>query len=166
MPSEPVPAHSTVWRPSAVIKVKVLGLAWRGDALLVAEVRDDAGRLKGCRPLGGTVEFGETCDQALAREFAEELGVGVERLGPWMAVENLFVHEGARGHEILFLADIALDRDPQETDGRIVFSDGGLDGVVARFWPLTAFTAHGPALYPEGLLTLLSARGGPPGEVA
>lgn len=157
---------STSWRPPPRVIVKVLGLAWREGDLLVAEVRDDAGELKGCRPLGGTVEFGETCDQALAREFAEELGVGVERLGPWMAMENHFVHEGARGHEILFVADIALDRAPVETEGRIVFSDGGLDGVVARFLPLSTFAPGGPALYPEGLAKLLKARGGPPGELA
>jgi hypothetical protein len=33
----------TVWRPHPAIRIKVLGLAWRGAELLVFEVRDDAG---------------------------------------------------------------------------------------------------------------------------
>ncbi|MGO8654157.1 DNA mismatch repair protein MutT, partial [Rhizobium ruizarguesonis] len=34
----------TVWRPSQQIRLKVIGLAWRKDQLLAAEVEDDSGR--------------------------------------------------------------------------------------------------------------------------
>ncbi|PDV86278.1 DNA mismatch repair protein MutT [Rhizobium sp. H4] len=61
----------TVWRPPQQIRVKVIGLAWRQDRLLAAEVEDDGGRIKGIRPLGGSIEFGETREQALQREFRE-----------------------------------------------------------------------------------------------
>lgn len=59
----------TVWRPSQQIRVKVIGLAWRKDQLLAAEVEDDSGRIKGVRPLGGAIEFGESREEALHREF-------------------------------------------------------------------------------------------------
>jgi ADP-ribose pyrophosphatase YjhB (NUDIX family) len=40
-------------------------------------VRDDAGRIKGVRPLGGEIEFGESWQAALVRKFHEELGIGI-----------------------------------------------------------------------------------------
>ncbi|MBA8835648.1 hypothetical protein M2311_005189 [Rhizobium leguminosarum] len=39
-----------IWRPSQQIRVKVIGLAWRNDRLLAAEVEDDSDRIKGVRP--------------------------------------------------------------------------------------------------------------------
>jgi hypothetical protein len=69
------------WRPAPRIRVKALGLHWRGDRLLAAEVLDDAGHVKGVRPLGGTVEFGETAEMAVIREFQEELGIVVKTNG-------------------------------------------------------------------------------------
>ncbi len=66
------------WRPPRDIRVKVLGLHWREGRLLAAEVRGDDGSLRGVRPLGGGVEFGERLEEALRREFREELGIAVE----------------------------------------------------------------------------------------
>jgi hypothetical protein len=43
----------TTWRLHSHIRVVAIGLHWRNDRLLAAEVRDDAGRIKGVRPLGG-----------------------------------------------------------------------------------------------------------------
>jgi hypothetical protein len=49
-----------IWRPSQNIRVIAIGLNWRGDRLLAVEVLNDEAKLKGVRPLGGGVEFGET----------------------------------------------------------------------------------------------------------
>ena len=98
----------TVWRPAQAIRVKVLGLAWRGHELLVSEVEDSLGRVKGVRPLGGCIEFGETREQALVRELAEELGCAVTVTGEWHAFENMYEHEGATGHEYIFAANVTL----------------------------------------------------------
>ena len=59
----------TPWLPSSTIRVKALGLHWRDGRLLASEVNRDDGTLKDVRPLGGTVEFGETWQDALIREF-------------------------------------------------------------------------------------------------
>ena len=59
----------TTWRPHSNIRGVAIGLHWRNDRLLAAEVRDDAGRIKGVRPLGGEIEFGESWQAALTREF-------------------------------------------------------------------------------------------------
>jgi hypothetical protein len=94
-----------------MIRYKALGLHWREDRLLAAEVMDDIGRVKGVRPLGGTVEFGETAEAALIREFHEELGITVTPLGPPVFMENIYTYEGSPGHEIIAVFDVAFPAD-------------------------------------------------------
>jgi hypothetical protein len=85
------------------INVKALGLHWRDGCLLAAEVYDNEGRVVGVRPLGGTVEFGESSQTALKREFLEELGAEVKVLSGPLVIENIYVFEGENGHEIMFV---------------------------------------------------------------
>lgn len=100
------------WRPPENIRPKVIGIAKKDDCLLVCEVLNDYGELKGWCPLGGGIEFGETCENALKREIFEELGCGLTIAGNPMFCENFFEHHGARGHEIIFAFPIILD-DPK-----------------------------------------------------
>jgi hypothetical protein len=144
----------TVWRPPCAIQVKVLGLVWRGRQLLVAEVEDDSGQVKGLRPLGGTVEFGETREAALVREFGEELGCAATVTGPWHAFENLFRHEGATGHEYIFAANLRLaDQRLYETD-TVAFAEADLTPCRAT-WVDPLALPEGLELYPTGLLPLV-----------
>jgi NADH pyrophosphatase NudC (nudix superfamily) len=78
-----------IWKPKPFIRVKVLGLVWRGDELLAGEVEDSSGRVTGVRPLGGCVEFGETREAAIRREFQEELGCAVTRLIASFGVDKM-----------------------------------------------------------------------------
>ncbi|WP_072482389.1 NUDIX domain-containing protein [Amycolatopsis australiensis] len=55
------------------IRPIVLGVIRRGDALLVFEGRDDVKGETCYRPLGGGIEHGERSEDALRREFREEL---------------------------------------------------------------------------------------------
>lgn len=146
----------SVWRPSPSLRVKVLGLHWREGRLLAAEVLRDDGSLKGVRPLGGSVEFGERLEDALRREFKEELGVAVEPTGgPWL-VENLYSHEGSPGHEILLLYDVAFPAGAFADQDVIAFhEDDGTPGL-ARWYDLHDLDLDGGLeLYPSGLKTLL-----------
>ena len=92
------------WRPRPSIRVLAIGIVWRQGKLLLAEVADDSGRIKGLRPLGGGVDFGESWRTALRREFREELGLDVTITGTPTVFENLYTHEGHPGHEIVFAA--------------------------------------------------------------
>jgi 8-oxo-dGTP pyrophosphatase MutT (NUDIX family) len=146
----------TVWRPPQSIRVKVLGLVWRGEELLAAEVTSDAGEVKGVRPIGGAVEFGETREQALQREFQEELGCGITIAGPWLTIENLFEHEGFLGHEFVFAANIRL-KDPslyERDEIRLIEHDRTI--WMAR-WFIPDALPEGVALYPRGLADQLEA---------
>ena len=144
----------TVWTPSPSVTVKVVGLAWRGKELLLAEVEDSAGRFKGLRPLGGHIEFGETREDALRREFAEELGCAIELAGPWHAFENIYEHEGATGHEFIFAANMTLGDDGLYGRERIVFleNEGSPCNAV---WQAPLSLPPGVELYPTGLLPLI-----------
>lgn len=139
-----------MWRPPEKIRVKVLGLIWNGGRILAAEVKQDNGQVKGIRPPGGTVEFGETREQALEREFEEELHCGTTILGPWIALENLFVHEGAVGHEYIFAAPVRLHDESYYKRDAVDLVENDMSVWTAR-WFDPHHLPDGIALYPQGL---------------
>lgn len=140
----------TVWTPSSGIAVKVIGLAWRGEELLVAEVEESGGRVKGVRPLGGTIEPGETREAALKREFAEELRCEVAIDGQWHCFENIYEHEGKAGHEFLFAANVRLgDEDIYRRDRFHYLEHEGARCCAVWLAPLSL--PRGVELYPAGL---------------
>ena len=148
----------TPWRPPQHIQVKAIGLHWRDGLLLATEVFDDAGRLTGVRPLGGGMEFGERWQEALQREFQEELGVEVEVQGPPLVMENLYTHQGAVGHEVLFIANVEFDATPFAQLDHIRFRENNGTWCTARWFDVAALDMPGgPALYPAGLKQALFA---------
>ena len=144
---------------SSVIRIKALGLHWRGPRLLAFEVYDSEGRLKGVRPLGGSVEFGEAAKDAVIREFKEEIDVEVSILAGPMVLENVFVHEGQRRHEILFIFDVAFPPGAFEAAERIQFQEDDGASMAAAWYDLRQLDVDGsPELYPKGLKTRLLGR--------
>jgi ADP-ribose pyrophosphatase YjhB (NUDIX family) len=144
----------SVWRPRQSIRPVAIGLLRDGDRLLVAEVPNDDGSVKGWRPLGGGVEFGETAEVALKREFREELDVAVEITGPPAIFENLYEHAGHVGHEIIF-AFPAIVADPAlKARSRFMIHDNATP-VWVEWIELRRFE-HGEVLLPTGLAPLLS----------
>ncbi len=143
-----------VWTPSPGIAVKVIGLAWRGDELLVAEVEDSDGRVKGVRPLGGSIEFGETREAALKREFLEELRCEISITGAWHTFENIYQHEGKTGHEFIFAANIALDDEDSYRRDRFHFLEH--EGTrCCAVWHAPLRLPPGVELYPTGLASAI-----------
>ena len=61
---------------------------------------------------GGHIEPGEMSGQALLREVSEELGVAKARLGHliWI-VENHFIYQGQRHHEVGFYYSVEIPAD-------------------------------------------------------
>ncbi|KQI69825.1 hypothetical protein AN189_04860 [Loktanella sp. 3ANDIMAR09] len=153
------------WRPAPGIRFKVLGLHWRGAAVLAAEVPDDDGRIKGMRPLGGSVNFGETAQAAVIREFREELGIDIRTVGAADYVENLFVHHGAPGHEVIAVFEVVFPEGAYESVDRIAFhEDSGTLCHASWVDPDTLDLPGRPALYPDGLRGIIDRRrqaGGP-----
>ena len=145
----------SVWRPRQGIQVKALGLVRRGGALLCTEVPADDGTVKGVRPPGGSIEHGETREAALRREFGEELSTDIRIAGPWIAIENIYDHEGHRGHEYIFAAPVELlDAALYRTDHMTIVDE---IEVRAGWYTRTQLAGRGWPLYPTGLDAALDA---------
>lgn len=140
-----------VWRPAPFIRIKALGLLWRNGCLLAAEVLSDTGRIKGVRPLGGSVEFAETWQQTLVREFKEELDLDITVSDPPLVMENIYEHEGETGHEILFIATVTADLPPRLDQDRIIFHEDDGQACTARWFDVATLASEGPQLFPLGL---------------
>lgn len=145
----------TVWRPAQNILVKVIGVATYKGRLLAAEVYNDEGHVKGVRPLGGHIEFGETREVALRREFREELGVEIEITSSWRMFENLYDHEGLVGHEYILAASIGLLDTKLYSQDRVVFSEDSGAESVARWFSVKECKRGEIALFPDGLVDIL-----------
>lgn len=83
------------------IRVIALGLIRDGDRLFLSQGYDSVKQETFYRALGGGVEFGETSQEALEREFLEELNVKLTNICYLGCLENLFVFNGKKGHEIV-----------------------------------------------------------------
>jgi len=88
------------------IRPIALGLAIKNNKVLVSEGYDKVKDQTFYRCLGGGIEFLEKSDEALKREFKEEIGADVtvkEFLG---LEENIFTFNGKNGHELIFVYNV------------------------------------------------------------
>ena len=138
------------------IRVLALALIVRDERLLVSEGYDSVKGETFYRLLGGELEFGETGAEAVARELREEIGAEIEPPAYRCTLENIYVYEGAPGHEIVLVYDVTL-REPL-FDDRLAWDAPVENGLVLHvMWkPLADFRA-GARLYPDGVLGLVAS---------
>ena len=139
------------------IRPIALAIIRRDDQILVFESREcDAQDRIFYRPLGGSIEFGEYGNQALARELREEIGAKLEHVRYFGLCENLFqAPSGERAHEIalLYEADLA-DKALYQKEEMLAVEDSG--STFRVLWkPLSFFQSGNAPLYPNGLLEML-----------
>jgi 8-oxo-dGTP pyrophosphatase MutT (NUDIX family) len=139
-------------------KIRVIAICVfrNGNKILVAEGYDTIKQQIFYRPLGGTVEFGERSDLTVSREIKEEINAEVTDLRYLGTLENIFVFEGEKGHELV-----------QVFDGRFVeeslYRKAVIQGIeqaspFRAVWVDLDKTGNGnPPLYPTGLVELLAA---------
>jgi len=149
-------------RPAArrgVVKAKAMGVSWHGDRVLVERGLDRATGERFYRAIGGSIEFGERSADALRREWREEYGIEISGERLLGVIENLFEHEGERGHEIVFVFEATL------ADAPALAARGGASGVdpegvrhEAVFVPLADLARGATPFRPEAALRLLLGR--------
>ncbi len=106
------------------------------------------------RPLGGSVEFGETALEAVRREMREELHADISEPVQLGVLENIFTCRGEPGHEVVAVFDAQLvDRTLYDME-RVPLHEE-LWGTEARWIDLS--DPPEMPLYPDGLLDLLRA---------
>ena len=117
-------------------------------------VKDDSGAVIGWRPPGGGIEFGESAVAALEREILEELGQTIECGQRLCVFENIYRHEGALGHELVFVFDTAFVEPAAYEIERYRFIDQAIQNEVT--WrKLELFVRGREQLLPAGLAAQL-----------
>ncbi|ROP65764.1 NUDIX domain-containing protein [Curtobacterium sp. ZW137] len=128
-----------------------VGLPVKSSHVLLSESTDTVRGLVFHRAVGGGIEFGERADEALRREFREELDVALSTVTLLGVIENIFEFEGSPGHEyahVFAVQSEELDRVPLSAE--LVVLD---EGSPVRWVPLDTETP----VFPEGILEMLTA---------
>jgi 8-oxo-dGTP pyrophosphatase MutT (NUDIX family) len=128
-----------------------------GGRILVNEAHDQFKGQSYCRPLGGGIEFGEPSERAVVREIREELGAEITNLRFIGTLENIFIHVGRPGHEIIQVYDgDFVDRALYQ---RPFLSGSESDGTPFQaFWRARSHFSATLPLFPDGLKELLDAK--------
>jgi 8-oxo-dGTP pyrophosphatase MutT (NUDIX family) len=127
-------------------------------SLFLMECYDSVKKETYYRPLGGGIDFGERGEQAVQREFKEEIGADLKNLNFITSIENLYTLEGKPGHEIVlvFKGEFA-DPSFYGIQERSII-ENGVPCDKAVWKPLREFQEGKAPLYPEGLLELLTTK--------
>jgi 8-oxo-dGTP pyrophosphatase MutT (NUDIX family) len=143
------------------IRPLALAIIWRGDELLVVEFHnEEQGTFY--RPLGGAIEYGERGQEALRREFREELGAELTNVRYLTTLENIFTYRGEIGHEIVLLYESTMSNQAlYEQDTLVVHEE---DGVQTARWVNVFAPKNDTPLYPNGLPEYLAERKGAAAE--
>lgn len=136
------------------IRVIALGLIKTETDLFVYEGHDFVQQQTFYRALGGGVEFNETSLEALQREFQEEIQAELTNIQYLGCIENLFVHEGKPGHELIQLYECDF-ADPQFYEIESVVANEGGAEFIAYWVAIDRFKSGELNLVPQACLAYL-----------
>lgn len=131
------------------IRPIALGLAKKGNKILVGIGYDKVKKQTFYRALGGGIEFGETSKVAVKREFQEEIHADIKVRELLDVTENIFTYQGKIGHEIVFLYSIEIPEDTYKDEYEIV---DGVDNYSAVWVNIDDFKSGKKIIYPDGFL--------------
>ena len=137
------------------IRVVAGALVHAGGRLLVERGRDEARGEDFYRVIGGGVEFGESAEDAVVREWREEYGLTLSVVARLGVLENRFTYEGRPGHEIVFV--FAATVAEAWATKREAFTCTDEQGALheAAWMPVAELRIGAIPLYPLGVLDLL-----------
>lgn len=137
-------------------RANTLGILRKGNAFLLEQqfVRHSKGVGPFYRPLGGTIELGETSVDALKREFKEEIDAEI-RVGRYMDVlENIYALNKRVFHEISLVYEVEF-MDSEQFQRESFEVTEGSKKTLAKWVSLGELALEETTLYPDGLLALL-----------
>ncbi len=134
------------------IRPIVLGIVKKENKILVSEGYDKVKNEVFYRCIGGGIEFLEKSEDALKREFKEELNIDIN-VGKFLGIcENIFTYNGKDAHELILFYDVDIkDTDYQE---RYHIIDGNTE-CDAMWIDINKFTNKELKIYPEVMLEYL-----------
>ena len=128
------------------IRPIVVGIVEKDNKILVQEGFDKVKNQEFYRALGGGIEFLETSEQALIREFKEEINADIKILDKLDVVENIFEYEGKKAHEIVFIYNVEIPNEQIKNEYLIIEDEVK---SYAKWIDKEEFISNKKIVYPE-----------------
>jgi hypothetical protein len=133
-----------------------IGVFQKDNRILVSEGFDIVKKQAFYRPLGGRIEFGEYGYQTVIREIKEEIQAEVTNLRYLGTIENIFIFNGEKGHEIILIYDGEFV-DPGMYNRSVISGQEDDETQIKAVWKSLLEIKNGEVpLYPTGLMQLLT----------
>ena len=133
------------------IRPIALGLAIKDNKVLVSEGYDKVKDQTFYRCLGGGIEFLEKSDEALKREFKEEIGADITVKDFLGLEENIFTFNGKDGHEIIFVYSVHI----KDCDFKNKYTIVDEVDSVAVWMDIEQFKSGKEIIYPSTVIKYL-----------
>ncbi|HYW20020.1 MAG TPA: NUDIX hydrolase [Nodularia sp. (in: cyanobacteria)] len=137
------------------IRVLALGLIRDGGRIFVSEGYDSLKQETYYRALGGGVDFGETSQAALKREFQEEIQADLTNIHYVGCIENIFTFNGKQGHEIIQLYQCDFVNSKFYQLESLIFSESTNHQHKALWVDISHFKSGKLRLVPEAFFAYL-----------
>ena len=128
------------------IRPIALGLAIKNNKLLVSEGFDKVKNETFYRCLGGGIEFLEKSEEALKREFLEEINVDITVKDFLGILENIFTYQGKKAHELVLFYSIEISDENYQEEYKVIDDHGE---TIAEWIDIDEFKNKNKILYPE-----------------
>ena len=128
------------------IRPIALGLAIKDNKLLVSEGFDKVKNETFYRCLGGGIEFLEKSEEALKREFLEEINVDIAVKDFLGISENIFTYQGKNAHELILFYSIEISDENYQEEYKVIDDHGE---TIAEWIDIDEFKNKNKILYPE-----------------
>ena len=128
------------------IRPIALGLVIKDNKLLVSEGFDKVKNETFYRCLGGGIEFLEKGEEALRREFLEEINVNIIVKDFLGISENIFTYQGKKAHELILFYSIEIPDKNYQEEYKVIDDHGE---TIAKWIDINEFKNKNKILYPE-----------------
>lgn len=128
------------------IRPIALGLAIKNNKLLISEGFDKVKNETFYRCLGGGIEFLEKSEEALKREFLEEINVDITVKNFLGISENIFTYQGKKAHELILFYSIEISDENYQEEYKVIDDHGE---TIAKWIDIDEFKNKNKILYPK-----------------
>lgn len=129
------------------IRPIVLGLAIKNNKILVSEGYDKVKDETFLQMFNaGGIEFLEKSEEALKREFLEEININITVKDFLGISENIFTFQGKKAHELILFYSIEISDKNYHEEYKVIDDHGE---TIAKWIDIEEFKNKNKILYPE-----------------